>query len=280
MRILHCSDLHFCRPLDLRALRSKRWAGWLNWVVRRQWAHRPERWQAFLKAAFQHPPEVVAVTGDLAQLGAPAELEAASVGLHALAKSGVRVLYVPGNHDAYVNDPQAAQMVAALLKEFGGDEPIDEGGEPLAGGVRIARVGPVEFVLLLQAKPRGWLSANGRIKPAQWITLHHLAARPPRGAANDEPPVRIVLGHYPVCLADGRELPALRGLEEADRLRKLLESFRARLYLAGHVHTPYTCALATRCDLLCAGSLTAKGSYYEITVGAGEVYWEEKFVRP
>ncbi|GEM_PF-2426484 len=266
MRILHCSDLHFACPRRIGQLRGKRWAGWLNWMLNRRYAHHHGRWTAFVQAAAADPPDAVVVTGDLAQMGSVPELEAPLLGMEALARSGARVLYVPGNHDRYIRDPEADARVDSLMAEFGG-------GQVLGPGVHRVRVKGVEFVLLDQAEPRGLLSAGGRMAPEQWRALERFAAAAPRPGAPGGPAVRVVAGHFPLCGPWGVRLPAKRCLEDAGQLRTHLRALRARLYLCGHLHSAYAVDLGFGCELLCAGSLTSHGTFHEIRTDGGEVAW-------
>jgi 3',5'-cyclic AMP phosphodiesterase CpdA len=269
MRILHASDIHVCRPGDWRRLRGKRLAGWLNWLLRRGRQHDPARWDSFLDRALAGGAEVLLLTGDLAQLGTAAELAEAAAPLQRLADAGRRVLYVPGNHDRYLRGDAEAEAAVARLWEAGG-------GEEEAPGVRVVRHGEVEFVLLAQARPASWWSAGGGMEPAQWRALERLGARGlPAGVRH-----RLVAGHYPLLDPRGRPLKRSRRLAGDRRLQLLLAGLRARLYLCGHIHTPYARPLPDGGEQLVAGSLTAKGIYYRIEAGDAELAWHRETLSP
>ncbi|MFW5857799.1 MAG: metallophosphoesterase family protein [Planctomycetota bacterium] len=265
MRIVHLSDIHLCRPWRAGTLRGKRIAGGLNWLLKRQWLHDPAAWTRTVEALVADPPDVLACTGDLCQLGSAPELAAAAAGLDRIADAGATVLYVPGNHDHYLaGDPEADRLRGALCTRYGGADPVP--------GLRIHRVGAVEFVLLDQATPQSLTRSAGRMTPAQWKELERLSAEPALGAGGLDP-IRIVLGHYPVVRPDGAPLGPQRGLEDAAQLVHLLDALRARLYLCGHLHTAYEQPLRGGGQQLVAGSLTHRRTRFEIRIEAGTVTW-------
>lgn len=275
MKILHCSDIHVCHPWRWRTLRGKRWAGVANWLCFRGRQHRPGRyrhhWQQVMES---EQPDVVAVTGDLAQLGTAAELEEAAAPLYRFAASGTTVLYVPGNHDVYIPaDPRAADVVARLCRDFGG------GGDVSEAGVRLFRRGAVEFILLDQAVPNSLFASHGAMTPAQWEGVAALPARPTPGG-NEESGLtyRIVLGHFPLVNAAGQPLAPRRRLLEGERLRAELKRLDAAFYLCGHIHSPYDRALGADCVQLVAGSLTAQGSYHAIELLEDRARWVRRCV--
>jgi 3',5'-cyclic AMP phosphodiesterase CpdA len=262
LRIVHISDIHVCLPRRWQDIRGKRWAGWLNWVARRYWHHCERRYFRLLERLMEDPPDVLAITGDIAQLGTVAEMRRAAAPLKRLADRGVDILYVPGNHDRYITGDEAArEVVADLCGTYGG------GHEPVEG-IRLLRLeerlGPVEFVLLSQAVPCPLTVAGGRMSEEQWAYLEHMG--PTDG-------VRLVLGHYPVVIRLGKLLPRERALDGAERLPPVLAHMRASAYLCGHVHRHYEKTLAGGCGQLVAGSVTHTNTGWVIESDGASCTW-------
>ncbi|MHC4884176.1 MAG: metallophosphoesterase family protein [Planctomycetota bacterium] len=260
MRILHCSDIHTYLPPSLLRLRGKRWAGAANWIFHRRHLHDLTQWKIFAEQVLADPPALLIHTGDLSQLGQADELKRSAEELYRFQDAGIRVLLVPGNHDRYQHDTTAEPILQRLLADFGGDH--DE-----TDGVSVLHFQGLEVILLAQSVPRGWFSSGGEMEASQWRALERLAARTRTESDRENAPRhRIVAGHFPLCDALGEPLSRKRRLLDAPRLRLLLRDLAADLYLCGHIHTPFITPLHDGCQQLCAGSLTAAGSYHDITL--------------
>ena len=102
-RLAHLSDLHI-GPLPRvapRQLLSKRLLGYLSWRTRKQRIHRMEVLAALRHDLQASAPDHVVITGDLVNLGLPAEFAQAGAWLRNLG-TPEWISVVPGNHDAYV----------------------------------------------------------------------------------------------------------------------------------------------------------------------------------
>ncbi|MBN1256960.1 MAG: metallophosphoesterase [Planctomycetes bacterium] len=266
MRILHCSDIHECLPFNWEDLRGKRYLGCLNWLFHRRWSHHSALWLDFIERLQDEPPDILAITGDLAQLGTATEMSLAVQPLYDLEQLGVRILFVPGNHDDYIaHDQEAIACLNKIKADF-------NGGQDNASQLPVISSGNAEFILLSQVRPMGLTASGGFMAEEQWQALEELSKTDANGKT------RIVLGHYPLCDAHGHKLSKARSLQDSPRLQGLLAKLGARLYLCGHIHKPFEIALPGDCAQLVAGSITSAGSFYEINLNAGSVTWERKSI--
>ena len=84
MTLAHVSDVHLS-PMPgvaLRHLNVKRGLGYLNWQRQRRRTHTRPTLDLVIADLLAHKPDHIAVTGDLINLGLPAEYEAATAWLH------------------------------------------------------------------------------------------------------------------------------------------------------------------------------------------------------
>ena len=125
--LAHLSDPHLTGLDSIRwpQLLNKRMSGYLSWQRRRRHIHTPDRLALLVRDLQQQAPDHIAVTGDLTQLGTPAECTTALQWLQALG-SPERVSVVPGNHDTYVQAPWSATV--GLWRDY--MEGVDRDGFP------------------------------------------------------------------------------------------------------------------------------------------------------
>ena len=162
------------------------------------------------------PPDVVLVTGDIADHGDEAEYER----VRELVDLDVPVLYCPGNHD--VRGPYRK----ALLRETGGDEPADRAYE-------------ISGVLFLMADSSVPGRSEGRLGDAtlSWLD-EQLGAHP-------DMPAFVCFHHPPVMLG----MPVIDGIRQfgAERLAAVVsEHPQIVAVLCGHAHTPAVSMFAGR----------------------------------
>src|SRR2546421_483494 len=126
------------------------------------------------------------------------------------------------------------------------------------------RVGPVWLVAVNSATAnlRPW-DASGAVGPAQRDRLRDLLRQLPPGP-------RILVTHYPVCLADGRPEARWHGLRDLAATVRVAEDGGVGVWLHGHRHHPYFVAKppGTPFPAVCAGSATQMGleSYGEYEI--------------
>jgi len=227
--LAHLSDPHLgpLPPVRWRDLASKRAFGYVNWRRGRSAALGPASLRHLVADLQAHRPDHVAVTGDLVNLGLPAEIEAAHTWLAAL--GGPReVSVVPGNHDAYL--PGALRHYTDLWAPYmSGDD-----GRPGFPYVRIR--GPVAIVGVSSAIATAPLMATGRVGQRQSEVLAERLA-----ALGGEGLFRVVLIHHPPA---ERSTPWHKRLTDAARFRAVVARAGAELVLHGHNHATGVVAIA------------------------------------
>src|SRR5262249_25091280 len=101
--LAHFSDVHMS-PIsgfdDWRYWNAKRVLGYLNWQRKRRHVHVTSIADRLIADAQALRPDHIAITGDLVNLGLPAEHEAALAWLRRVG-SPEHVTVIPGNHDIY-----------------------------------------------------------------------------------------------------------------------------------------------------------------------------------
>lgn len=200
-RILHISDLHFGAVND-RLL------------------------DPLLALSAQLQPDAVIVSGDLTQRARPGQFRAAAA---YLARFGLPVLTVPGNHDAPLYN-----LPVRILSPFGRYRAVinnDMESVLTLSGAILAGVNT--------ANPRAW--KTGRLRPASARHLaQSFAAAPPHM-------MRIaVMHHAPVPAADN----APADIDDPDRVLADLVAAGTDIVLSGHTHMPHFGAAETAAGIL------------------------------
>lgn len=225
--LAHLSDVHLG---DMPELRWRHWGlkrglGYLNWHRNRKSVHLPSVLALLLADLAAQAHDHVAVTGDLVNIGLPAEYERASDWLAALGPPD-KVTVVPGNHDIYVrlwSDPGVARWspyMRASMAEPGA-------GAPLAFPF-LRCFGRVALIGLNSAVPTPPLIAAGRLGREQRQALGPLLDKL---AADGF--IRVVLIHHPPLPGQASRAKALR---DASELADILSRHGAELVLHGHNH--------------------------------------------
>ena len=222
--LAHLSDPHLgplprVAPADLM---SKRILGYINWKRNRDRTHDRAVLEALLVDLRAAEPDHIAVTGDLANLGLPAEFDNAAVWLRQLGRPR-DVTVVPGNHDAYVKT-SVAHFSGACRDFMTSDAPdADDQEFPF-----VRRRGPLALIGVSTAVASPPLMATGRVGETQAAALFEALE-----AAGREGLFRVVLLHH-------SPLPARshwdRRLTDARRVRAAIARSGAELVLHGHNH--------------------------------------------
>ncbi len=225
LAFIHLSDFHICRPAGSRPadFANKRLLSYLSWRLRRRAEHRPEVLTALQRSLKRIEVDQIVITGDLTQLGLPAEFEAARMELESLGAAD-RVFVVPGNHDALVAAPRNGFIARwADYMESDAGAPGDRGLFPT-----VRRRGSVCLIGVSTACPTPPFRATGRVGAAQMQRLEEMLA-----AAATERLFRVVLIHHPPApgAASGH-----KRLTDGAALRRVLADRGAELVLHGHSH--------------------------------------------
>jgi 3',5'-cyclic AMP phosphodiesterase CpdA len=223
------SDVHLApvQGFALRHLNVKRGLGYLNWQRSRRRVHRMESLELVVADLKAQRPDHIAVTGDLINLGLPAEYEAARAWLQGLG-SPQEVTVIPGNHDIYtrLRDHPGVACWAEFMRSDAWGETL--GVEGADGFPFVRRIGPVALICLNSAEETPPFVAAGRLGERQIAALAELLKR-----TRQEGLVRVVLIHHPPLPG---QVPARRGLRDAAALERVLAAYGAELVLHGHNH--------------------------------------------
>jgi 3',5'-cyclic AMP phosphodiesterase CpdA len=256
VRLAHFSDIHLTtRPLGwaLRDLRSKRLSGWFHLRALgrgRQFRLAHDVARALVAEFRDRRPDRIVFSGDATALGFATEFEHAAKCLHVGDAELPPGLAVPGNHDYYT---RAAVRSAAFERDFAAwqtGERVDAEVYPFA-----QRVGHVWLVAVNSSTPnlRPW-DASGAVGPAQRDRLGQLLRQLSPGP-------RVLVTHYPVCLADGRPEVRWHGLRDLTATVKVAADGGVGVWLHGHRHHPYFLAEPPGVPFpaICGGSASQMG---------------------
>jgi 3',5'-cyclic AMP phosphodiesterase CpdA len=228
--LAHLSDPHLGPLPDLRwrELASKRVLGYANWRRNRSALLGAETVRAVVDGLHDARPDHVAVTGDLVNLGLPAEIAGARHWLDSLG-SPETVTVVPGNHDAYVAGAIAG-FRAAWHPYMTGDDAAATVRYPF-----VRRRGPVGIVGVSTAIATAPFMATGLIRAAQATALAEALYDLGR-----EGLFRVVLIHHPPVAGSTRWHRRLVG---ARLFRDAIATAGAELVLHGHNHRTHIASL-------------------------------------
>jgi 3',5'-cyclic AMP phosphodiesterase CpdA len=271
MKIAQFSDIHITTaPLGWRRADwfNKRLPGWLNLkcLGRKQRFRDADRVLAALEEDIQRRrPDHVIFSGDATALGFETELAHAVALLGRSGPDGLPGMAVPGNHDYYTAGVAASGLFERYFAAWQQGERVDGAVYPFA-----QRVGHVWLVAVNSCTGNRWFwDAAGSVGPEQLARLEILLE-------SLGPGPRILVTHYPVCLASGAPEPRYHGLRDLTALVTVAVRGRIDLWLHGHRHGAYhhcDCNLAPF-PVVCAGSATQTDlwSYGEYTIEGNDFH--------
>lgn len=250
MRIVHFSDLHIgCMPRSISGFGGKRVLGILNYVIRRWHQVRGEFLRRAITEIHRLRPEWVVCSGDLTNVGNPEEFERALRLLQPIRDAyRDRFIYVPGNHDAYVDSPASRQALAEAFQE------LNNGRWHLEELPLHFVTGGLPIILLNEALPTSCLSSTGVLSPTACARLTEYVAD-----QDSETMKPLLIGHFPARDSHGQRLSARRRLTGDDRLARWLQEGRISAHMCGHIHRPFLREEPGGGLEICAGSLTMSG---------------------
>ncbi len=193
--------------------------GWINWLRGRGAVHDKTTLEMLVADIHAQKPDHIVCSGDLCNLGLPAEWPLARRFLDSLG-SPQAVSFVPGNHDAYL-----AVSLPGLLDAV---RPYYTGDDGMAGFPYVRRRGPVAIVGLSSAVATPPFFATGTLGSVQLRAVESILS-----ALKGESLCRIVVIHHPPHAAGTKKR---RALTDAADLEAVLERAGAELVLFGHNH--------------------------------------------
>lgn len=220
--LAHLSDPHvgpLPRPRRHELL-GKRVTGYLNWTRSRSRVHDMAVLGEIVADMKAQHPNHIAVTGDISNIGLPAEFKVARKWLETLG-APADVSFVPGNHDAYVPGslPELARTFA----------PWTTGEAGTGEGFPYLRVrGDVALIGLSSGIPTPLFIASGYLGRPQIEAAGALLME-----ARKRGLVRVVMLHHPPLSTVSR---LGRGLVDARSFAALIRRVGAELILFGHNH--------------------------------------------
>jgi 3',5'-cyclic AMP phosphodiesterase CpdA len=192
--------------------------GYINWQRKRRFVHDASALSAIVTDLKAQVPDHIVVTGDIANIGLPAEFLHGRDWLENLGPPR-DVTFVPGNHDIYVRE--AAVLAARQWTAYMAD---DEGA---SGFPFVRRRGNVALIGLSTGVPTAPFLATGWLGTKQ---LSELAAILNKLKAENV--FRAILIHHPPVSDAGRH----KRLLDASILRRVIAAHGADLLLHGHDH--------------------------------------------
>jgi 3',5'-cyclic AMP phosphodiesterase CpdA len=227
--LAHVSDVHLSpfTGLAWRHMNVKRGLGYFNYRRQRKRTHHRTALDLVIADMKAHAPDHIAVTGDLINLGLPAEYEAATHWLHDLGKPD-HVTVVPGNHDIYTS--LGDDIGVARWADYMRSDAFGHAHAAAASGAFpfVRRIGPVALIGVNSAIETPLFIAAGEVGDAQLAAVDELLAK-----LHDEGLIRVVLIHHPPLPG---QAPPRRALRDADALSRILARRGAELVLHGHNH--------------------------------------------
>jgi 3',5'-cyclic AMP phosphodiesterase CpdA len=266
IRLAHFSDIHVTAPqLEWQAgdWFSKRVTSWLN--------HRLGRARAFALAEEivaralddwqRRGVEHLVFSGDATALGFEAEIRRAAECLR-VGQGGIPGLAVPGNHDYCTRSAAASGHFERWFAPWQQGRRIGAHPYPFAQSA-----GPAWLIGVNTATGNRWpWDATGAVGAEQMERLRQLLAALPADA------VKILVIHFPICLANGRPESRWHGLRDLDALLEVARVGGVDLWLHGHRHRPYWFQRSgtgnVAFPVICAGAATEHGiwSHGEYTI--------------
>jgi 3',5'-cyclic AMP phosphodiesterase CpdA len=219
--LAHLSDAHIGplpKPLR-RELLNKRLTGYMNWLRRSQ-IHDMKVLTAIVEDMKAQAPDHIAMTGDVMNIGLPAEFPIAKTWLETLGPSQ-DVSFTPGNHDAYVR-----ASVPWIARTFGPWCAND--GDEIARFPYLRVRGEIALIGLSSGVPTAPLLASGRLGLEQREKLANLLEETGRRGL-----MRVVMIHHPPTR---KGASAGRGLSDSRHFESIIREKGAELVLHGHNH--------------------------------------------
>jgi 3',5'-cyclic AMP phosphodiesterase CpdA len=228
LTVAHLTDVHLgpIRGFTPRHWSLKRLTGYVNWRRNRRNAYQREVLDRLVADLRQHVPDHIVVTGDLANIGLPAELMHGLDWLRSIGEPHA-VSVIPGNHDIYGRlrrDPGTDRWAAYMASCAQGK--AWTGGH--SGFPYVRQLGQVALIGVNSAVVTPPMMAWGEVGAEQRERLGRLLDK--LGEAGQ---FRLVLIHHPPL--PGQAKPA-RALRDAAALEQLLTQHGAELVIHGHNH--------------------------------------------
>ena len=230
VRLAHISDVHLPNVAGFspRHLNLKRGLGFINWQRKRRFIHLQSTVDLLLEDLRQQEFDHLAVSGDLANLGLPSELEAAATWLKQLGNPS-DVSVIPGNHDIYC--PLSSDQGTERWQDYMSNIPDvarQAGPSSASGFPYVRRLGDVALIGVNSAVPTPPGIASGQVGMEQLERLQMILFE-----LAEEGCFRLVMIHHPPLPGQASKR---RALKDAADLQSLIADAGAELIIHGHNH--------------------------------------------
>jgi 3',5'-cyclic AMP phosphodiesterase CpdA len=235
--LAHLSDPHLAgwsldNPL---ALFSKRITGYLSWRLKRVKIHRADILDQLVADLARIKPDHVAVTGDLTNISLPQEFAGAAAWLQTLG-AAQDVSVIPGNHDAYVEQP-FDQSIGLWRENMAGLMPgeavslsaVEQPPMSMNDFPYVRQRGSIALIGASTAIPTKPFSAAGELGEDQLGRLGTILEQLGQIGL-----FRVLMIHHPPYIDHGGRRKSLR---DHAALREVLRQKGVELVLHGHTHT-------------------------------------------
>lgn len=199
-----------------RELIGKRVTGYINWKRGRHRAHDMAALSALVADLRAQKPDHVAMTGDICNIGLPAEFPLAAQWLATLGEAR-NVSLAPGNHDVYLRS-----CLPHLAREL---KPWISGDDAAPGFPFLRQRDGVALIGLCSGAPTLPFLASGKLGAAQLARLGEILRK-------SREKFRVVMLHHPPVDGGGQ----VRNLNDHRAFAEILAREGAELVLHGHTH--------------------------------------------
>ena len=254
VRLAHVSDIHVtARPLGVRFrdMMNKRMTAYLNLRLGRgrRFTHAERILSVLADELRAHRTSHIVFSGDATNMGLESEVRRAVELLGVADQPGIAV---PGNHDYLTRPTVASGVFENHFARWQQGERIDGHVYPFA-----QKVGHLWLVGVNSARFNRWIwDATGEVGEAQLGRLERLLAKLPPGP-------RVMVTHYPICLANNKPETKVHGLVDLKRTIEVAAAGGVILWLHGHRHSFYfhQSPAAAPFPVICVGSSTQTGRW-------------------
>ena len=243
MKIIHFSDPHAgAMPDSLSAYFDKRIVGTMNYLFKRRFLHNMELMQKGVDYILQEKPDVVVCSGDLTSTGQSREFDIILEILMPLICSGIKMFYVPGNHDLYVKNNRCRRAFEEAFAKLNGEN-VSFSSLP-----EVFSVEECDFMPVNESRPTNIFLSTGYLTSEVSDKIIEIAE------VQRERPL-IMIGHFPVR-EKSSPLDLRHRMYGQKSVLELLNSQKIDLSLCGHTHK-WSCDVdGTGRGEVIAGSLT------------------------
>jgi 3',5'-cyclic AMP phosphodiesterase CpdA len=207
----------------------KRVMGFINFWARRRYFNDPTLVRTLVKDLEQQAVDHIAVTGDLTNIGMPAEFIQSLKWLQEVGTPD-DVTVIPGNHDIYTplfSDP-GVERWRPYMKARDGEAAVAGVPDPTSSGFPFVRtMGAFALINVNSAVQTRLGDFTGRVGAEQLERIAEMSRALHRAGF-----IRIVLIHHPPLPEHGTH----RGLTDASAFESVLIEAGAELVLHGHNH--------------------------------------------